>query len=51
MKAELDMEGGDLEMVGKLHWKATKELDPSLVASFMEQYSLLYSLDTAPPKH
>ena len=46
IKAELHLEGGDLEKVGKLHWRAMKELSPALVSSFMEEYSLLYSRDT-----
>jgi len=36
---ELSHEAGSVENVGKLYWRATKELHSELVSTFIELYS------------
>ena len=43
LSAELHLDGGNLEEVGRLYWRAMKMLQPSLTADFIQQYSLLHA--------
>jgi len=42
--AEMEMRGGKVENIGKLHWRAVNMLQPKLTAEFITQYSLLQTV-------
>ena len=41
IRSELSYPGGRVEAVGRLHWRAVKELQPELTADFISEYSLM----------
>jgi len=42
--AEMEMSGGKVENIGKLHWRAVNTLQPKLTAEFITLYSLLQTV-------